>query len=380
MLKRIKVLQLHPEFNVKSTDISDLAEQIIKGLPTNKFEVTSAYLSKKPTQQQPSSIAEHSHYFDLTQDSMRGLRIFALWRVYQYLKKHQFDVIICNRFKTVSIILLLNKLLKIPVCIGISHVLNEYSRKYRQLQVKLLADHRWHFVGVSDAVKNYLIDYNCGFTQTNTITIPNAIDVIKSDNSQLERNIARERLNLPLDKCIVGTIGQLFPRKGHRFLISAFAKIKHQFPNADIAIIGRGLEEEALKKLITESGLEGRVHLLGFKDNALQYVKAFDIWAMPSLKEGLPLALLEGISGHLPVIATNIPEMHDIIKGVEGELFNPGDIDELANGLKNYLSISPQALQHKGEIAFRYLLAHHSIEEYRESYLQLITSSLANKP
>ena len=380
MLKRIKVLQLHPEFNVKSTDISDLAEQIIKGLPTNKFEVTSAYLSKKPTQQQPSSIAEHSHYFDLTQDSMCGLRIFALWRVYQYLKKHQFDVIICNRFKTVSIILLLNKLLKIPVCIGISHVLNEYNRKYRQLQVKLFADQHWHFVGVSDAVEDYLINYNCGFTQINTISIPNAIDALKADALQLERNIAREKLNLPLDKCIVGTIGQLFPRKGHRFLISAIAKIKHQFPNADIAIIGRGLEEEALKKLITESGLEGRVHLLGFKDNALQYVKAFDIWAMPSLKEGLPLALLEGISGHLPVIATNIPEMHDIIKGVEGEIFNPGDIDELANGLKNYLSMSPQALQHKGETAFRYLLAHHSIEEYRESYLQLITSSLANKP
>lgn len=379
MLKRIKVLQLHPEFNVKSTDISDLAEQIIKGLPTNKFEVTSAYLSKKPTQQQPSSIAEHSHYFDLTQDSMRGLRIFALWRVYQYLKKHQFDVIICNRFKTVSIILLLNKLLKIPVCIGISHVLNEYNRKYRQLQVKLFADQHWHFVGVSDAVKDYLINYNCGFTQINTISIPNAIDALKADALQLERNIAREKLNLPLDKCIVGTIGQLFPRKGHRFLISAIAKIKHQFPDADIAIIGRGHEEETLKKLITESGLEGRVHLLGFKDNALQYVKAFDIWAMPSLKEGLPLALLEGISGHLPVIATNIPEMHDIIKGVEGELFNPGDIDELANGLKNYLSLSPQALQHKGETAFRYLLAHHSIEEYRESYLQLITSSLANK-
>ena len=380
MPKRIKVLQLHPEFNVKTTDISDLAEQIIKGLPTDKFEVTSAYLSKKPTQQQPSSIAEHSHYFDLSQDSMRGLRILALWRVYQYLKKHQFDVIICNRFKMVSIILLLNKLLKIPLCIGISHVLNEYNRKYRQLQVKLLADQHWHFVGVSDAVKDYLINYNCGFTQPNTITIPNAIDVLKSDNSQLERNIARERLNLPLEKRIIGTIGQLFPRKGHRFLISALAKIKHQFPDADIAIIGRGLEEGALKKLITESGLEGRVHLLGFKDNALQYVKAFDIWAMPSLKEGLPLALLEGISGHLPVIATNIPEMHDIIKGVEGELFNPGDIDELANGLKNYLSLSPQALQHKGETAFRYLLANHSIDEYRASYLQLITSSLANKP
>lgn len=380
MPKRIKVLQLHPEFNVKTTDISDLAEQIIKGLPTDKFEVTSAYLSKKPTQQQPSSIAEHSHYFDLSQDSMRGLRIFALWRVYQYLKKNQFDVIICNRFKMVSIILLLNKLLKIPLCIGISHVLNEYNRKYRQLQVKLLADHRWHFVGVSDAVKNYLINYNCGFTQTNTITIPNAIDVLKSDNSQLERNIARERLNLPLEKCIIGTIGQLFPRKGHRFLISALAKIKHQFPNADIAIIGRGHGEETLKKLITESGLEGRVHLLGFKDNALQYVKAFDIWAMPSLKEGLPLALLEGISGHLPVIATDIPEMHDIVKGVEGELFKPGDIDELADKLKNYLSLSPEALQHKGETAFRYLVAHHSIEEYRESYLQLITSSLANKP
>ena len=378
ILKKIKVLQLHPDFNVKSTDISDLAEQIIKGLPADEFEVTSAYLCKKPKPDQKLSIAQHSYYFNLPESSLRGLRIIALWKMYRYLKKHPYDVVICNRFKTVSMILLLNKLLKIPLCLGISHVLNEYDRKYRQLQVKILADYRWHFVGVSEAVKTCLTGYNSGFTESNTTAIANAIDTIKADAFQLERNIARERLNLPLEKRIIGTIGQLFPRKGHRFLISALAKIKHQFPDVDITIIGRGREEENLRKQISENGLEGRVHLLGFRENALQYAKAFDIWAMPSLKEGLPLALLEGISGRLPVIASDIPEMHDTVKDVGGVLFKPGDINALTSELINYLSMPPEALKQKGETAFHHLVTHHSIEQYRENYHQLIRNLLRN--
>ena len=376
---RIKVLQLHPDYNVKSIDVSDLAEQIIKGLPAERYEVTSAYLCGEPKLEQPKSIAEHQHYFNLSEQSIKGLRLLALWKLYRFCTKNKFDVIICNRFKTVSLILQLNILIKIPLCIGISHVLNEYNRIYRRLQVKLFANDSWQFVGVSKAVKDYLISYNSGFTNENTHTIPNAIDIRKSESFQLNQQSARSKLGLPENKRIIGTIGQLFSRKGHRFLISALANIQHEFPDAHVAIIGRGSEEQSLRDQINANGLQDRVHLLGFKENALQYVRAFDIWAMPSLKEGLPLALMEGISGHLPIIASDIPEMHDIVKQAGGALVKPCDVKELANALREYLSLDPEALVAKGEYAFQYLVEHHSIETYRESYRQLITKSLRIK-
>lgn len=379
MSKPIKVLQLHPDYNVKSIDVSDLAEQIIKGLPHDSYEVTSAYLSGKPKQGQPISIAQHQHYFNLSDKSMKGLRLPALWELYKFCKKNAFDVIICNRFKAVSLMLQLNKLVKAPLCIGVSHVLNEYNRPYRRLQVRLFADDRWQFVGVSEAVKDYLISYNAGFTNENTHTIPNAIDILKSESFQLDQQSARSKLGLPEKARIIGTIGQLFPRKGHRFLVSALANIQHEFPDAHIAIIGRGTEEQNLRDQITANGLQDRVHLVGFKENALQYVRAFDIWAMPSLKEGLPLALMEGMSGHLPIIAADIPEMHDIVLQAGGILVKPSDVNELTSALREYLSLNAKDLSAKGESVFQYLFKHHSIETYRKNYLDLITKKLILK-
>ncbi|MFJ5445759.1 glycosyltransferase family 4 protein [Methylobacillus methanolivorans] len=376
MKQRIKVLQLHPDYNVKTNDVSDLGEQIVKGLPRDQFEVTCAYLSGKPTASQPHSIAEHVHYFDIPDTKMRGLRLQALWQLYRFCKTNQFDVVICNRFKVVSMLLQLNKILRIPLCIGISHVLNEYHRPYRRFQVKLFADRHWHFVGVSDAVKDSLIGYQSGFTPLNTHAIPNAIDIAKSEASQLPQEQARAALGLPNGNRIIGAIGQLFARKGHRFLIAALAKIQHQFPDAHIGIIGKGSEEQNLRAQIASLGLEDKVHLLGFRANALQYVRAFDIWAMPSLKEGLPLALMEGISGHLPVIASDIPEMRDVILGAGGLATPPEDIESLSQALTEYLSLDAQQLKIKGEQAFHYLASQHSIEAYREQYRSLIEKQL----
>jgi glycosyltransferase involved in cell wall biosynthesis len=376
MNKTIKVLQLHPDYNVKSNDVSDLAEQIIKALPSDRFEVTSAYFSGTPRPNQPRSIAKNVHYFNLPEKDMHGIRLKALWKLYWFCKANKFDVIICNRFKTVSLLLQLNKLLKVPVCIAISHVLNEYERAYRRLQVKLLADRRWKFVGVSDAVASCLIAYKSGFNLENTCAIPNAIDISKAESSQLTKAEARSLLGLPQEKLIIGTIGQLFSRKGHRFLISALANLQHQFPDAHIGIIGRGDEEENLKSQIHQLGLQDRVHLLGFRENALQYVRAFDIWSMPSLKEGLPLALLEGMSGHLPVIASDIPEMRDIILGAGGIAVPPKDIASLTQALKDYLSLDTASLNAKGEQVYNYLVKNHSIEAYRSAYNKLIDSLL----
>lgn len=378
MKNRIKVLQLHPDYNVRTSDVSDLAEQIIKALPQDQFEITSAYISGEPRTDQPRSLAEHVHYFNIPDTDMRGLRLGVLWKVYRFCKAQQFDVVICNRFKIVSLMLQLNKLLRIPLCVGISHVLNEYNRPYRRWQVKWLADRHWQFVGVSDAVRNYLIGYKSGFTEQNTHAISNAIDIRKAEISQLDQATAIARLGLPLDKRIIGAIGVLSARKGHHYLISALASIKDEFPDAHIAIIGKGPNQSALEEQISSLGMEGRVHLLGFKDNGLQYVKAFDIFAMPSLKEGLPLALMEGISGHLPVIASDIPEMHDMIVGAGGIAVLPKDVAGLAQALRQYLALDLASLHAKGEQAFHYLAQHHAIEDYREHYYQLITQHLAS--
>ncbi len=376
-MKRSKVLQLQPDYNVKSHDFADLAEQIVRALPRERYDVTAAFLRGRPGPGEPVSKADRSVYFEFSDKSLKGMRLRAMWVLYTFCRKEQFDVVICNRFKPVNMMLQLNRWLKIPLCIGISHGFGEYDRFYRRSQAKRLIDKAWRFVGVSPAVKQYLLDCKCGFTEQNTYAITNAIDIEQAEALQHPRQQAREMLGLDQDARLIGALGRLVPIKGHRFLLQAFGALKDKYPKAQLAIIGAGREESRLREQIQALGLDGRAHLLGFRENALQYVRAFDIWTMPSLAEGLGLALLEGMSGHLPVIASNVPAMLPLIEGAGGLAVKPSDVETLTAALDEYLALSDEALQAKGEQAYHYLQTRHDIEVFRQEYLDLIDSGLS---
>ncbi|WP_409283294.1 glycosyltransferase [Pseudomonas protegens] len=377
MSQRFKVLQLQPDYNVKSHDFADLAEQIVKALPADRYEMTAAFLRGRPGPADPVSRADHSVYFEFSDKSLKGMRLRAMWRLYQFCRQEKFDVVICNRFKPVNMMLTLNRWLRVPLCIGISHGFGEYDRLYRRRQTQRLIDRHWRFVGVSPAVKQYLLDCQCGFTDQNTWAITNAIDIEQAEALQHTRERSRELLGLDPSVRLIGALGRLVPVKGHTYLLQAFAQLKDKYPQTQLAIIGAGREEANLRAEIERLGLQGRAHLLGFKENALQYVRAFDIWTMPSLAEGLGLALLEGMSGQLPVIASNVPAMLPLVEGAGGLAVEPANVPALMAALDNYLGLSDEALADKGQQAYRYLQKEHDIEVFREEYLQLIDSGLS---
>lgn len=378
MKNKIKILQLQPSYNVKSVDISDLAEQIVKSFPVDRFEITSAYLVGQPKDGEASSAARFSHYFNFSEESLKGMRLSAMLAIYKHCRQNNYDVVICNRFKTVSIMLQLNKILRIPLCIGISHVMDEYHRLYRRMQIRLFADKRWHFVGVSEAVKECLINYNCGFTSKNTVAITNAIDTNKALTYQLEKSIARKALGLPLDNVIIGAIGRLVSTKGHEFLIKAFAELTAQFPNARLAIIGDGKEESRLKQLLINLNLNEKIYLLGYKENALKYVQAFDIYIMPSLSEGLGLALLEGMTGSLPIIASDVPAMRPLIHGAGGIAVPTKNIEAIRDAMTTYLKMNEEDRRKLGKKALEYVSRNHSISNYRKEFLRLVEQNIVN--
>ena len=377
MNRRIKILQLQPEYHENSHNYSDLAEQIVAAFPKDRYELTSAFVKGKPEAGHPSSRAERTVYFDLPDDILHGLRLRVSGHIFRFCRNEKFDVVICNRFKQVNLMMLLNRVLKIPVCIGISHGLGEYDRFWRRKRAQLLIDKAWHFVGVSPAVKHYLLERRCGFTEQNTVTITNAIDIKHAESEQYPREEARARLKLPRDARIIGAAGRLVRIKGHKYLIQAFASLCKKHPDAHLCIIGNGREEEALRAEIARCEIGDRVHLPGFVAGAKRYVRAFDIWTMPSLTEGLGLALMEGIIGRLPVIASDIPAMRFIVEGAGGIAVPPADAGALARALDDYLSLSSSELIGKGEKAYAYLSENHPIEKYRSQYLALVEESLS---
>ncbi|MCF8024266.1 MAG: glycosyltransferase family 4 protein [Desulfobacteraceae bacterium] len=374
MTRKIKVLQLQVRYNPNST--SDLSEQIIRALPKEKYEVTTAFLTGQPGPDDVKSQAEHSVFFDLSKKETKHHSFRPLQKVYTLCLEEKYDVVIAHRFKPIKMIMLLNKCLKIPLCIGIIHAFGEFDNFFRRFRFRHLIDPSWRFVGVSPAVTQYLIDCNCGFNRKNTITIANAIDVIKIKKLQFPRTKARLQLGLNPRARIIGTIGRLVHTKGHQYLLQAFAQIKDKYPEVQLSIIGAGPEEKNLKSEIKKLGLEGRAHLLGYHKNAVQYVRGFDIWTMPSLSEAFGIALLEGMIGELPVIVSDVPGMSQLAKEAGGIVVDPGNVDALINALDKYLILTESELKNKGKQAYQYVEANHNINVFRQNYLKLIEESL----
>ncbi|WP_341780503.1 glycosyltransferase [Ectopseudomonas mendocina] len=372
MTERVKVLQLQPDYNVKAHDFADLAEQVVKAFPVERYEVVSAYLGGRPHDRQPASVAERSVYFNLSGTQLKGMRFLALWRLFRFCRAERFDVVICNRFKAINMMLWLNRWLRIPNCIGIVHGFGEYERAYRRWQTARMIDEAWRFVAVSAAVKDYLLRCRCGFTEENTLVINNAIDIDKARALQLSRGEARASLGLPEGAFVFGAIGRLVPVKGHIHLVEAFARSVERLPGALLAIIGEGRARTDLEAAVERLGLHGRVLFPGAKADALQYIRAFDVFVMPSLSEGLPLALLEAMSGELPIIASDIPAMAPILKGADGRAVGVGDVEGLAKALVEHFELPSTELYERGYRAFGYLQEHHSIERYRSQYLALV--------
>ncbi|MCA9354661.1 MAG: glycosyltransferase, partial [Candidatus Kaiserbacteria bacterium] len=134
---------------------------------------------------------------------------------------------------------------------------------------------------------------------------------------------ARAKLapHVPSEATWIGGIGELHPNKNWSAAIEAMTSLP---PHTQLLIIHDGEERERLETLILTHELEDRVHLIGYVDNAPKYLLAFDVFLLPSVKEGLPYVLLEAGLAGLPIVASNLPGNQDIIDtGHTGLLVEP---------------------------------------------------------
>ena len=177
-----------------------------------------------------------------------------------------------------------------------------------------------------------------------TVLIHNGIEVYKLDLMRSEE--ARTRLfekatklfgrNI-IAKNVIGTIANFYPTKGLEYLIQA-ANYLRDIDDIVFFIIGDGELRPELEKMIQEKGLEKKVFLLGQIPDAYRFLPAFDVFVLPSVKEGFPWALIEAMSAKLPVIATDVGEIPEIIDDRKnGLLIKPRDSAGLADKIKEVL-------------------------------------------
>lgn len=156
--------------------------------------------------------------------------------------------------------------------------------------------------------------------------------------SFLDKEKAREALGVSGNELVVGTIAELHKNKGLTYALSALSQLKKEFPEVRFVVIGEGEERETLLQKISELSLQKNVVLLGARDSASLFLPAFDIFILPSLTEALPYVLLEAGAAKLPVVATRVGGVPEIIEHEKtGLLVPPKDSSALAQSLRDMI-------------------------------------------
>ena len=144
------------------------------------------------------------------------------------------------------------------------------------------------------------------------------IDLSKIQNIECDRNEVRKSMGVPEDCVLLLSVGELSVRKNHQVVIAALARLKN--PNIHYAIAGRGSLMTSLKNLARKLNVESRVHFLGYRADVVALNKAADISLLPSLQEGLPVALMEAMACGCPVVCSKIRGNTDLIENEKNGL------------------------------------------------------------
>jgi len=207
--------------------------------------------------------------------------------------------------------------------------------------------------------------------------IYNAVDwnALRPAEQPGTRERMRTSLGLSADMKVAGVIARLTEQKGHRFLFEALAAP----PLADVhlLVVGDGELREALRADAGRLGLASRVHFLGARRDLGELLAAVDVFVMPSLWEGLPLSLILAMGAALPVVATSvagIPEV--VVDGEAGWLVPPGDSAALARALTDVFA-DPARAASIGRAARDWVRPRFGVEEYVNAVAGLYDRLLA---
>jgi glycosyltransferase involved in cell wall biosynthesis len=196
---------------------------------------------------------------------------------------------------------------------------NSLSRwKHRQVDM---------FIAASDAIRRMLVAD--GVADDKTVTVHEGID-IEHVRAAPPVNI-HEVLFLPHHAPIVGNVAALVPHKGQRYLIEAAHLVVQQVPDARFVILGEGELREHLERIVREHNLEKHVLLPGFRTDVLGCMKAFDLFVMSSVTEGLGTSILDAMACGKSVVATRAGGIPEVVEDlVTGLLVEPRNHHELA--------------------------------------------------
>ncbi len=257
-------------------------------------------------------------------------------RIARHVRRGRFDVVHAHQFTCYFYAALAKLLSRTPL------IFTEHGRFYpdvasrkRQWANRFLQRLVDRTTAVSEGVKNSLVHIE-KFSPGRIRVVYNGIEIEpEAPLAAVDRSALRCSLHVPPDASVVGTVGRLDPIKNQALLIRAFARLRREHDKAYLLIVGAGPEREKLERHAAELGQGDRVRFLGPRRDIARILQAFDVFALSSVSEGLPMTILETMASGVPIVSTAVGGITEILATGRNALLVPtpeslnGDVEQM---------------------------------------------------
>jgi glycosyltransferase involved in cell wall biosynthesis len=231
-----------------------------------------------------------------------------------------------------------------------------------------------HFIAVSRSIRASLIED--GVAESDITVVHHGIDY---ERFAAARGSLRAEYGIPDDAFVIGAVTRLVKIKAMDDLIRAMPRIVRERPDARLVLVGSGPEEEALRKLAWDQGVEEHVLFTGFRRDIPACMHSFDVFVSASLSEGLGLNVLEAMAAGRPVVATAVGGILDLIEDeVNGLLVMTKVSGDLADAILDLMR-HPDKAARLGRTAAEHVRTHFSLDAMARNTVRVYDRLLAER-
>lgn len=264
----------------------------------------------------------------------------------------------------------------VPIVIGTEVNIYEHKRWHHGLVERMLMRGTDAVVASAESVRDFYIR-QVHADPAKVEVIYNAVDWSQLDTTRTRADV-RASIGVSADAPVAGIIARLTEQKAHRVLFEALAG-HAELTSLHLAVVGDGELRDDLRARVSALGLDSRVHFLGARRDLGDLLGAIDLFVMPSFWEGLPLSMVLAMGAGLPVVATRVAGIPEVVRdGETGLLVAPGDAAALGAALAR-LTADPALRTRLGTAARTFVRPRFGVDGYVASVTSLYDRLLAQQ-